>query len=257
MSRSYHRRIADSFSGKAHLYETHADIQRTVIQKLLSGINNTVSTEGMWLNIGAGTGLFEKLLPHALYPSCMVSVDISAGSLFQAKKTTPLAIQPVIADMHRLPFHKSRFSAVVMTSALQWSTSAFKTIQQVKEALRPGGHFLFSVFLRGYMSELEQIYNEMGTGLEVFLPTQQEFNALLSDCDFATIWSGKLAGKQYFTSTFALVKSLAAIGATARRSGGVHKSVFDFCRAYTQRFGTDRGVPLSYEAMVGIARSSG
>ncbi len=247
-----YRQVAHAFSGKAGQYENHAAIQQQLIDALVQEIEQQKIPSGAWLDIGAGTGLFEKSLPQACLPECIVGADIAAGSLGYAHETVP-GLRPVVADMHLLPFRKTSFSNVVMTSALQWTFSPSRILDNIREVLIPGGFFCFTVFLKGYLSELATVYRDMGADLEVYLPSQKHFEDLLLSGGLSIIRSKRIRGARLFPTAFDVIKHLVAIGATARKSGSVHRSVFEICRRYSRAFATPQGVPLSFDALVGIA----
>ena len=64
-----------------------------------------------------------------------------------SEKLSRIGIGPrVVADEDWLPFAGERFDLVLSNLMLHWSEDLPGTLVQIKRALRPGGHFLASLF---------------------------------------------------------------------------------------------------------------
>jgi len=101
------------------------------------------------LEVGCGTGLSLPLYPAG----CDVTaVDFSASMLDKAKrKDTRAKVTFILADGEELPLKKNRFDKVYLSFVLRVTPNPGLLLQQVAQALKPGGklvvvdHFCFPI----------------------------------------------------------------------------------------------------------------
>jgi ubiquinone/menaquinone biosynthesis C-methylase UbiE len=101
------------------------------------------------LEIAAGTGALTSALVTQLSPRCtIVASDLNQPMLNRAAAKPALGERVTFqqADALALPFENSKFDAVVCQFGAMFFPDRIKGYKQVHRVLRPGGHFLFSVW---------------------------------------------------------------------------------------------------------------
>ena len=112
-------------------------------------VTATLGTGGRVLETAAGTGIATRALRDALAPAVrLVATDLHAPMLEQARAKFAadenMAFQP--ADAMNLPFPDATFDAVVCQFSIMFFPEKLEALREVMRVLKPGGHFLFSVW---------------------------------------------------------------------------------------------------------------
>lgn len=108
--------------------------------------------EGLRLDVGAGTGLFNRLSGW----DC-VEVDVSRAML-----RTPARGRCVQADLARLPFADAAAAAVISVTSLIDFEPDVPALSEWGRVLRPGGLLLLSVLKRENLRALEAALTRIG-----------------------------------------------------------------------------------------------
>ncbi len=155
-------KISRSFSDSAESYDKYADIQKEMMVALLNYLPKQAENI---LDVGSGTGLFEKMLSKK-YPNAKITgIDIAPGMVKYAKlsakggcasgaKNQSPNVKFFVADGESLPFKDSFFDLVVSSAALQWMDPV-KAFREAARVLRPKGGFYFATFGPATLHELK------------------------------------------------------------------------------------------------------
>jgi ubiquinone/menaquinone biosynthesis C-methylase UbiE len=102
------------------------------------------------LETAAGTGIVTLGLANALPVSTqIVATDLNQAMIdFAAAKSTPRQITWQACDATRLPFADNSFDCVVCQFGVMFFPSQLAGHEEAFRVLRPGGHYLFSVWDR-------------------------------------------------------------------------------------------------------------
>jgi len=181
------RQIAASFSRAAPTYDSAADLQRQVGQRLLNLLPNPLpypspasgrrvknsainehdvafsprplAGEGSgervrrWLDLGCGSGHFTRIL-SARYPNAQgIALDLAQGMLLHAKNQGG-ANHWIAADAEHLPFADNQFDLLFSNLCLQWCSNLAQVLSEAKRTLRPGGLLAFTSLASGTLAEL-------------------------------------------------------------------------------------------------------
>ena len=152
-------RIRQSFSAASITYDNVAGLQRTVGKELLHVIEETHLT-GTLLDLGCGTGfLTAELLAHSNHETT-IALDIALSMLqtTQAKLTDKCNISYICADAEQLPFAAQSIDNVISNLALQWCGNLESVFTDIKRALKPDGHLVFSTFGPQTLRELKSAW---------------------------------------------------------------------------------------------------
>jgi len=114
------------------------------------------------LELAAGTGVVTRHLASGLPESVsIVATDLNAAMIDQA---TSLALSRPVewrqADAMELPFGDGAFDLVVAQFGAMFFTDRPKAYAEIWRVLRPGGHFLFSVWDRIEHNEFADCVNQ-------------------------------------------------------------------------------------------------
>lgn len=98
-------------------------------------------TSGVWIDIGAGTGVFTRALFSLLTSGNVIAVDKNPHALYSLRAPLPLSYEIIEADFTKemdLPFA----DGIIMANALHYAKDQEKTLSNIIQHLRPGGTFL-------------------------------------------------------------------------------------------------------------------
>lgn len=245
------KQIARAFGLKAYRYDANAIIQKKLLSILYDRLTLR-NPQGLWLDLGCGTGTFEQLISPERFSAHFLGVDIAYESLrvLQAKQICHTSA--LTADIEALPFKNEAFSGVVMASVLQWFTDPLTILRRIYEVLRPQGTFLFATFTQGSFFELNHLRQEMNFRIPVHLPDENTFLSFLQQCHFDFSESERFSKTLYYPSALELLKSISAIGGTAISGERLPpRKLMQFCSEYEKKYRCERGVPITYRALVG------
>lgn len=92
--------------------------------------------EGLWLDLGCGTGWIQEVLALKGGRRHMVGIDISEGMLrFASQKKIPV----VLGDAEKIPFKDSSFDGVVAKGVLHHLSDTETAVSEIARVLKPGG----------------------------------------------------------------------------------------------------------------------
>ena len=248
------KQIARAFGLKASTYQTSAVIQKEIIERLMPRIATCDLAEGLWVDLGCGTGTLERLLAAKKVPLHMVCLDIAQESLMYLKTSLPDRVSPVLADIERIPCKEHRFSGAITASVLQWFPDTTEILHSVSRLLKAHGKFIFAVFIKDSFREIAEIRAVHKIPDPVILPEPSSFINELNQSGFELVESELFVETVRFTSSLELLRNLSAVGSTAISGPRLtRKKLQEFCVDYESRFKSSSGVPLTYRALLGTA----
>jgi ubiquinone/menaquinone biosynthesis C-methylase UbiE len=99
------------------------------------------------LETAAGTGVVTERLARALPHATIVATDLNPAMLDEARRHAPdVTFEP--ADALALPFEDSSFDAVACQFGVMFYPDRPAAQREARRVLRPGGHYIFSVWDR-------------------------------------------------------------------------------------------------------------
>ncbi len=160
-------------------------------------IANTLSFLKSWaeispldivLDVGCGTGEFERLLLAEYSSLQIVGVDISEKMLAIAKQKCSIYPQVSfeLASASALPFNSDSFDVIVSASSFHYFDDPLAALTEIKRVLKPDGKVVILDWCKDYLGC--KIYDVI---LRIFDPayqqcyTQDEFHHLLEEANFA------------------------------------------------------------------------
>jgi len=264
-------RVERSFHRGAQQYDRHTPVQQRVVQRLLENLAAELSQEPQRvLDIGCGTG---QLLQHLAqqYPhASLTGLDLASNMLQLATERLGGSATLLQGDAERLPCTDNSFDLVVSTSTFQWLEQCDTCFGEVRRVLKPGGLFSFALFGDGTLFELQNSWREAlrrnnrsvlqgGDGTHRF-HTVDQVRSSLEQQGFVAVEVTAQKESVWYPDLPQLLQAIKRIGAgTAhpQRGGGLgwRRVLHDMATVYRERYGTDQGLPASYQVIYGVGRT--
>ncbi|NWG16857.1 MAG: methyltransferase domain-containing protein [Chloroflexi bacterium] len=137
------------------------------------------------LEIGTGTGAFIPILNEAAPESRLVSLDMAAAMLANARRRCPTALL-VQADVHDLPFAGGSLDLVVCHNSFPHFADKQTALKAMHRVLRPGGRlFILHNNSRAFVND---IHRRAGGPIEHdLLPPGDEMRRLLDEAGYIAV----------------------------------------------------------------------
>lgn len=263
-------RVERSFHLGASVYDAHTPVQQRVVDMLaqkaaaLSGM-----PEGMILDIGCGTGrLIEKLL-QIMPDRKLCGIDLAGGMISQAELRLKGAACLMQGDAEYLPLDDNSCAMVLSSSTFQWLNPLDRCFGEVRRVLADDGQFCFAMFGFNTLHELKDAWQ---TALRLHQPdvarshdgTRSFYNSeqvqqMLEQQGFRDIAVETSVDTVFYPDVAHLLQAVKKIGAGSSRpiaGGGLgwRRVLHLMAEQYTNKYGTPKGVPASYEIIWGLAR---
>lgn len=270
MQRIDRSRVRRSFHSGAEQYDRHTPVQQRVVRQLLAMLATKLqSAPQRILDIGCGTGhLLSELA--ARYPqAALYGLDLAPNMVHLAAKRLAKAATLVQGDAEQLPFDDASFDLVVSSSTFQWLEQCDRCFGEVRRVLVPGGLFCFALFGAGTLHELQVSWRDALTaagrpqpqgqdGTHSFHSRDEIMQGLVTQ-GFTGVRVETTCEQVWYPDVPQLLQAIKRIGAgTARpvRGGGLgwRRVLHEMAARYQERFGSDQGVPASYQVIYGSGR---
>jgi len=264
------QRVLSSFHRGAREYDNHTPVQQRVVQKLVQQIACCkTAPSSRILDIGCGTGRLLALVAEQCPDADLIGLDLAPNMLVHARERLGSAVQLLQGDAECLPFLTEFFSLVLSSSTFQWLDSLDSCFGEVARVMEPDGRFIFSLFGQGTLYELHaswqqalaecgRAFGDQSKGTHRFFSGDQVQNALESAGFYdVRVWSEQ--EKIWYPDVPHLMKAIKRVGAGSAQplpGGGLgwRRLLHVMANVYTERFGTNHGVPASYEVIYATGR---
>lgn len=253
--------IAAAFNKVANNYETVAQMQIEIGERLFERLFLLKIKPKFILDLGCGTGYFTKKLKN-LYPSAyVVSLDMADDMLKQVKLKQSFfkKFGMVNADMHKLPFMDGQFDLVFSNQVVHWSNNFAALMAEIYRVMAKDGCLMFSTLGPDTFQELRQAFSYLDNFSHV-----NEFMDMhdLGDILYATNYADPVIDMEMLTAHYeSLPKMLASLKkqgviniSSNRKSTLSGKNTFKKLELAMTRFITENTMyPLTYEVVFGHA----
>jgi malonyl-CoA O-methyltransferase len=255
---SYKRQLAKRFDRASQSYDSYADFQKIVLDRLFSMI--PLNQADVVVDLGTGTGQALGVLSEQLNPICNIALDLSPQMLAVASERSS-ALQNtyyVCADAERLPLQDKSCDLVFSSLAIQWCLSPLGLFKELYRVTKPGGYVVFSTLSQGSMPEIskawcgldnkEHVHQYMTSGALVDCVEASEWNLLSSQLSDIHMW---------FDSPESAIYSLKKVGASLISSDGDQSISPSKWKAFLLEYEKQRnefGIPLSYQVSFVVAQ---
>lgn len=235
-------RIIKSFSKYAKSYDRHAQLQKSMAERLATLLPEHFPD--CITELGCGTGLFTRhLLAEQI--NQLILNDISPGMMTQLQEnmTLPDDTKLIIGNAERVEFLPT--DLIAANAVFQWFGEPDYSLNHLVKFLNPGGRLIFSTFGPGTLKEFRQTAC-MESPATLF--SHKEWETMIQQVGLTLKESFVEFRKSFFPSTRALIRNLQQIGAAPfpmLKSGELRKLI----RTYDENFSTDQGVYVTWELL--------
>ena len=169
------RDIAHSFSRAAPVYDSVAQLQRDVGNRLLEQLDALGTDPAMVLDLGCGTGHFRDELQRRFPEATYLGIDIAAGMVEYARSHQPGPCHWLVGDAESLPLASASVDLVFSSLAIQWCYRPQLLFAELARVLRPGGCCVFTTLGPDTLRELRASWATVDSHQHVnrFLPADQ------------------------------------------------------------------------------------
>jgi malonyl-CoA O-methyltransferase len=251
-----------AFERAASTYDTAANLQRDVADRLLQRLDDVRVSPSNVADIGCGTGYCTRALARRYKSARVIGLDIAHGMVQRARQRQRWHLLQkrarfVAGDAERLPFGKASTDIVFSSLALQWCEPR-RALTEFGRVLRPGGLLMFTTFGPDTLIELRRAWAEVDTQPHVhgFLDMRDWGDQMLA-AGFADPVVDVERVTLHYPDVIKVLCELKNIGAhnvaQDRQRGLTGKNRFErFRRAY-EAMSTENGIPATYEIVFGHA----
>ena len=239
------------FSNAASTYDQHAAPQLELIEALLEQLPATAPHR--ILDVGAGTGLLtEKIATR--YPTTPIdAIDLSEEMIEQSQKRLHHLpqINWIQADAETY-VSQQPYTLIVSSAALHWSPNLTATLQNLYNALQPGGHFLLGLMLRGTLWELRELRRRIAPtkGIGLTLPTENIVTQQIQHIGFDILHSATAERRHIYSNTRDFLQAIHEQGVTALPQNDLplnRGELLALIHAYETNHATAGGIYATYE----------
>jgi len=251
-----------AFERAAGTYDAAAALQNEVGSRLVERLDFIRMQPRQILDLGAGTGMFTRVLGKRYRKADVIALDIAPAMLQQARRRGGWWRRPrcVCGDAEALPFAAASFDFIFSNLMLQWCTDLAATLQELRRVLAPGGLLMFTTLGPDTLSELRASWSAVDgyTHVNPFIDMHDVGDALLQ-----AHWAEPVMDTERLTMTYrdldTLMLDLKYIGAhnatRGRARGLTGKHRFQAFTAAYEAFRRDGVLPSTYEVIYGHAWS--
>lgn len=214
------KQIARQFSRAAYRYQSVAEVQTLMAQRLLELIPQQALYPQRVIDLGCGSGYLTGQLYKQFPGVDIVALDIAEGMLSACAAGFDKAIEPGIslpslvrADMESLPFSANCFDLVFSNAAMQW-TEVDISLGQIKNILKPGGIAILATFVEGTLNEWRSALLSAGLSATHPMSSMGDLAAIIDNQGFELIFKETKSHKIFYDSVEDLLKSTKQMGAT-------------------------------------------
>ena len=246
--------IKDSFNKSAHFYDDVAFLQQEVASRLREKLQLVKINNSTALDLGAGTGLFTKLLKSRF--DSVLAIDIAKDTL-KINKSNNKNIIPICASAYELPFTDNSFGVVLSNLMLQWCFNLPVALKEANRILKEDSPLMFSTFGVDTLCELRYSWRQVDNNYH----TNDFFDMhTIGDMLIGAGFSSPVMETEHITLTydkvFDIMADLKKLGANLvqnQHSGLTGKDKFNKMLEYYEGFRVNNKLPVTYEVIYGHA----
>ena len=246
-------RVRLSFERAAPTYDSAAEVQRRICDRLLAGLPD--QPVARLLDAGCGTGYAQALL-QARFPAAQaVALDLSPAMLDRiAAPCCRLA-----GDLEHLPLADASLDLYWSSLAVQWCELAL-ALREARRALKPGGRLALASLGPATFHELRHAFS----GVDEYRHTlsfhsPEEIRQIALDAGFAAVDVKKSTEIAYYQDFKSLLKAVKAVGANqvgdGQRRSLMSRAAFARAAAACETLRTPAGLPLTYDVIALYAQA--
>ncbi len=146
MISSWHQLVVDNFNKAAHTYDSEAKLQRAIAWRLAKYCSKQKIYPGIWVDLGAGTGLLAEALETCNPEQSVIRLDKSSEMLSQKNQDSNSQLWDLNTG---LPNWSELPTLLASSFALHWLSDPTIRLQEWFQALAPGGWLAIAIPVEG------------------------------------------------------------------------------------------------------------
>ncbi|MCA9484150.1 MAG: methyltransferase domain-containing protein [Nitrospina sp.] len=243
----YEKKIIESFSRHVSSYERHAQLQRSMAERLATFLPPALPEPV--LEIGCGTGLFTRhLLAHGTGKLILNDIAPAMTDSLRDHHVLPDGCQVEVGNAETLKFPE--VGLIAGNAVFQWFREPAKTLRHFSKILKKDGFLLFNTFGSKTLGE----FRETGSlGSPNLLLTAEDWEGFLEDSGFKILRQEVEERQMFFRNTRDLLRNLQQIGAAPfqlMKPGDLRSLI----KNYDREFQTPQGVYTHWELFYFLAQ---
>lgn len=263
-------RVARAFGRAAANYDSAARVQDWSARQLIASFPDDLCPRSI-IDLGCGTGVHAQQLKTQFPNARVTAIDIAQGMLHYGRdRYGDKSIHWLCCDAESLALAPQSQTLIFSNFSLQWCDQLRVALQQIYDALTPGGMFYFAVPGPKTLWELQDASERAGLDSPVnsFWSIAQWHKALVC-LGFGQIDLRHTTQVEHHSSVKALLRSIKAVGANTKShaiqqsaTGQCHgsgksrgfsgKSSFEALERCYRKQRTERDtIPATWEIIVG------
>lgn len=236
----FEQKVIESFSKRVKTYDRHAQLQRSMAERLAALIPNPLNQK--ILEIGCGTGVFTRHL-LARSPSALILNDIAPLMIEHLRNhlKVPSKTKFLVGNAETLPIPKVKL--IAGNAVFQWFQNPEATLKRIHASLEKEGYLAFSTF---GPKTLEEFRRTADFQSPTHLLSQRSWKTLLTRAGFELFTFQSEIRQIFFQNTQGLIRNLQQIGAAPLRilkTGELKRLIKD----YDKKYSSSQGVYTNWE----------
>lgn len=244
------RKVAQAFSRAAESYDSVAQLQRDIADRLMHWLPHQVA--GNLLDLGCGTGYAAPHLRECYPQAPLLHLDLAHGMLTFAReqRSVPDA-HYLCGDAEQLPLADASVELIWSSLAVQWCEQPDRLLAELARVLKPGGRCLLATLGPETLHELKRAWSAVDDDVHVnsFISLEQllEHNTGLQLVRCET--ENKVLRYSRLQELMHELKALGAHNVNSRREQGLssRQRLVRLLEAYERQRQADGTLPATYE----------
>ncbi len=240
--------VQKGFVKSIETYKKHAIVQEAIASRLINELSRQSANKfSKVLEIGCGPAvLTEKYFQYFDADMYYANDIVEEYASILNDINSNIKFLPGDIESVQLP---NSVDLVISSSTFQWFNNLDDFLSKIHNILNPEGYLVFSTFGPDNYREIREVN---GKGLNYLSFGKHE--KLLSE-KFEIIWSDRENITRYFTTPLGILSHMKQTGVNGIPGKAWTKSdLKKFEEDYQDLFGTDLGVPLTYQPLYFIAK---
>ena len=177
MTSSWPKLVLRNFNQAAKTYNTQAKLQRAIAWRLAKQCSVHPIPDGLWVDLGAGTGLLADALEEINPAQKILRLDGSSEMLERYSSIRPSQLW----DLNKgLPCWQNKPNLIASSFALHWLINPVARLEEWFLALPPGGWLALTLPIAGSFPQWHQAAKDAKVRCTAIqLPSQREISTVL------------------------------------------------------------------------------
>jgi len=244
------RRVAQAFSRAAESYDSVAQLQRDIADRLMHWL--PPETQGNLLDLGCGTGYAAPVLRERYPQAPLLHLDLAHGMLAFAREQRPVSNAFYLCgDAEQLPLADASIDLIWSSLAVQWCEQPERLMIELARVLKPGGRCLLATLGPDTLHELKRAWAAVDddvhvnsfTALEKLLTHNISLKLERCETEYRVLRYNRLQDLMHE------LKALGAHNVNSRREQGLssRQRLIRLLDAYDRQRQADGTLPATYE----------